>query len=56
MTGLCVIISAAGTGIGRAIAQAFTRDTARIHICDLVWEKLAACATAMPGTETTVMY
>jgi NAD(P)-dependent dehydrogenase (short-subunit alcohol dehydrogenase family) len=35
MTAQRVMITAAATGIGRAIAKAFAEDGARVHICDV---------------------
>ncbi|MEE8536039.1 MAG: SDR family oxidoreductase [Kiloniellales bacterium] len=49
-----VLITAAGAGIGRAIATAFHRAGARVHICDLDRDALDDAATALPGIGTTL--
>ena len=49
-----VLITAAGAGIGRAIATAFHRAGARVHICDLDRDALDDAATASPGIGTTL--
>ena len=47
--GLRVMISAGAAGIGRAMAEAFTRAGARVHICDIDEAALAACVESVPG-------
>ena len=49
-----VLITAAGAGIGRAIATAFHRAGARVHICDLDRDALDDAAAALPGIGTTL--
>ncbi|CAM4129238.1 SDR family oxidoreductase [Kerstersia similis] len=47
--GLRVMISAGGSGIGLAIAQAFVQHGARVHISDIAPAALAAACDALPG-------
>jgi NAD(P)-dependent dehydrogenase (short-subunit alcohol dehydrogenase family) len=49
-----VIITAAATGIGRATAEAFLAAGAKLHICDVDSEGLAAFKAAYPAIGTTV--
>ena len=49
LTGARVVITAAGAGIGRAIARAFHGAGARLHICDLDEAALAEARTEMAG-------
>jgi NAD(P)-dependent dehydrogenase (short-subunit alcohol dehydrogenase family) len=44
-----VMITAAADGIGRSIARAFHEDGARVHICDVSEEALAAFRDEFPG-------
>ena len=44
-----VIVTAAGSGIGRAVAERFLAAGARVHICDVARESLAATIAANPG-------
>lgn len=46
--GLRVVVTAGAAGIGRAIADAFERVGARIHVCDISQEALDACKAAHP--------
>lgn len=48
VTGLRVLITAGASGIGLAIAETFAREGARIHICDISEEALAACTAEHP--------
>lgn len=47
--GLRVMISAGGSGIGLAMAQAFVQRGARVHISDISPAALAAARAALPG-------
>ena len=49
-----VVVTAAAGGIGRAMAEAFVEAGARVHICDLSADGLAAAQKALPGLGTTV--
>jgi NAD(P)-dependent dehydrogenase (short-subunit alcohol dehydrogenase family) len=48
-TGRRVIVTAGGSGIGRAIAQAFHDNGARVHVCDIAPEALEECRRAGLG-------
>jgi len=54
MTGARVLITAGASGIGRAIAEAFHREGARIHLCDVSAERLAEALGALPGASGTL--
>lgn len=47
--GLRVLVTAAGSGIGRAIATAFHAGGAQVYICDIVEARLADACGALPG-------
>lgn len=49
-----VLITAAAAGIGRAIADAFVRDGATVHICDVDETALASCTPSPQLTATRV--
>lgn len=51
--GLRVLVTAAGSGIGRAIAETLLTNGARVHICDLSAERLAECQAALPDIGAT---
>ncbi len=49
VSGQRVLVSAAATGIGRAIAETLHRHGARVHACDLDEDACAAFRAACPG-------
>ena len=51
---LRVIVTAAASGIGREVAEAFAAAGARVHICDLDGERLADCEARMAGVTTSL--
>jgi NAD(P)-dependent dehydrogenase (short-subunit alcohol dehydrogenase family) len=55
VTGLRVIVTAGAAGIGRAIATTFFQQGARVHICDVDTDALAATASEFPSLGTTVV-
>lgn len=54
LEGKRVIITAAASGIGRAMAEAFLANRARVHICDIDAEQLAALRAEQPELGTSV--
>lgn len=48
-----VVVTAGGSGIGRAIAETFHASGARVHICDVVEDYLAEARAALPGIGAT---
>ena len=48
--GLRVIITAGAASIGRATAQLFLENGARVHICDISEPQLETCRESLPGT------
>jgi NAD(P)-dependent dehydrogenase (short-subunit alcohol dehydrogenase family) len=51
--GLRVVVTAAGAGIGRAIAATFHANGARVYICDVVEDHLADARAKLPGLGAT---
>jgi NAD(P)-dependent dehydrogenase (short-subunit alcohol dehydrogenase family) len=51
--GLRVVVTAAGSGIGRAIAETFHANGASVHICDVVEDHLADARAKLPGLGAT---
>ncbi len=43
-----ILVTAAASGIGRAIASAFSADGARVHICDIDAAALRTCSADLP--------
>jgi NAD(P)-dependent dehydrogenase (short-subunit alcohol dehydrogenase family) len=53
-TGLRVIVTAAGSSIGRVIAEIFHEHGAQVHVCDVVEEYLADIRAKSPGIGATL--
>ena|SRR5690349_4726332 len=51
--GLRVMVSAGAAGIGREIARTFAREGARVHVCDVDREAIAALAKSDPAIGAT---
>ena len=49
-----VIVTAAASGIGNAIAETFLENGARLHICDVDGDRLEECRKKWPEVGTTV--
>ena len=49
-----VLITAAATGIGRAMTEAFLDAGAKVHICDIVPEALDGCRAELPQLGATL--
>jgi NAD(P)-dependent dehydrogenase (short-subunit alcohol dehydrogenase family) len=49
MSGQRIIITAAASGIGRVVAEAFVAQGARVHLCDVNEVALAEVRAALPG-------
>lgn len=54
MTGRSVVITAAASGIGLAIAKAFAAAGDRVHICDIDGTALSKVTESIPGLTSTV--
>ena len=54
LKGQRVVITAAGSGIGRAIAESFAHAGARVHICDIDENLLLNLRTASPHIGSTL--
>ncbi|MFM9885989.1 MAG: SDR family oxidoreductase [Burkholderiales bacterium] len=54
VAGLRVLITGGAKGIGRVMAEAFSRAGARVYACDIAAEPLADLAHAMPSVATGI--
>ncbi len=52
--GLKVLVTAGAGGIGLEVAQAFREEGARVHVCDVDRDALAALPTGITGTHADV--
>ena len=50
---LRVLITAAASGIGCAVAKTFLDNEARVYVCDINEDQLNACTTSLPGAGIT---
>ncbi len=48
LTGKRVLVTAGAAGIGQVIAEAFVQAGARVHVCDVDEEAIAACGRTLP--------
>jgi len=53
-TGMRVVVTAGGAGIGRAIAEAFVDDGARVHVCDIDEAALSSLPQKITRTRADV--
>ena len=51
MSGVRVLVTAGGAGIGRTIAAAFHERGARVYICDIAPDALTEVTTSLPGVQ-----
>ncbi|MFT5139899.1 MAG: NAD(P)-dependent dehydrogenase (short-subunit alcohol dehydrogenase family) [Lysobacterales bacterium] len=49
-----ILITAAASGIGRSIAEAFLADGCKVHICDLDQTAIDDCLASNPGLSATL--
>lgn len=49
-----VLVTAGASGIGAAVARAFHAEGARVHVCDVDAEALAAIGRDVPGLSTSI--
>ena len=54
LAGLRVLVTAGGAGIGLATANAFLREGARVHVCDVDRDAIARLAIAGPGATASL--
>ncbi|MBN8943869.1 MAG: SDR family oxidoreductase [Rhizobiales bacterium] len=52
--GLRVLVTAGANGIGREIARAFVEEGARVHVCDVDGEAIAALAKTDPAVSASL--
>ncbi|HEX3982640.1 MAG TPA: SDR family NAD(P)-dependent oxidoreductase, partial [Acidisoma sp.] len=52
-SGLRVLVTAGASGIGRAIAEVFVEDGAKVHVCDINETALVDCAKRL-GVTTSI--
>ena len=52
--GLRVLVTAGANGIGREVARAFVEEGARVHVCDVDAEAIAALATTDPAISASL--
>jgi len=52
--GLRVVVSAGAAGIGREVARTFAREGAKVHVCDVDREAIAALGKSDPAIGATV--
>ena len=55
MTPQRVLITAAASGIGRVIAEAFVATGATVHVCDVDPAAVAECRASLPGVTASIV-